>query len=72
VSFSLQVHNLKRISGHTCFLNLYSENRLSLENLNNELVNTGKFTEQDAPVHVKKAQQNGLIFERRVDMYALA
>ncbi|MGA7369275.1 MAG: hypothetical protein WBX01_09105 [Nitrososphaeraceae archaeon] len=40
------------------------------ENLIDELVNTGKFTEEEVPKYIKKAQQNGFIFERKVDMYA--
>jgi hypothetical protein len=40
------------------------------ENLIEELINTGRFTEQDVIEYIKKAQQNGLIFERKVDAYA--
>ena len=32
------------------------------DNLIDELVNTGKFREQEALVYIKKAQQNGLIY----------
>lgn len=42
------------------------------ENLIHELVLTGKFTEQEVLNYIKKAQQNGLVFERKTDMYSLA
>jgi len=52
---------------------LSGENRddVKKEDLIEELINTGRFTEQDVIEHIKKAQQNGLIFERKADMYAL-
>ena len=37
-----------------------------------ELVNTGKFTEQETLVCIKLAQQYGFIFERKIGMYTLA
>jgi len=40
------------------------------ESLIDELILTGRFTEQDVVEHIKKAQQNGLIFERKVNTYA--
>ena len=42
------------------------------DNLIDELVNTGKFTEQEALVYIKKAQQYGLIFERKEGLYTIA
>ena len=42
------------------------------DNLIDELVNTGKFTEQEALVYIKKAQQDGLIFERKEGLYTIA
>jgi hypothetical protein len=54
------------------FRALSGENRddVKKENLIEELVITGRFTEQDVIEYIKKAQQNGLIFERKLDMYA--
>ena len=54
------------------FRALSGENRddVEKENLIEELVITGRFTEQDVIEYIKKAQQNGLIFERKLDMYA--
>ena len=50
------------------------ENRddVSKETLILELVNTGKYTEQEALVYIKQAQQYGFIFERKIGMYAIA
>jgi hypothetical protein len=55
------------------FRALSGENRddVEKESLINELILTGRFTEQDVVEHIKKVQQNGLIFERKADMYAL-
>jgi hypothetical protein len=52
---------------------LVGENRddVKKEILVQELISTGKFIEQDVHVFIKKAQQNGFIFERKVDTYAL-
>jgi hypothetical protein len=38
-------------------------------NLIYELVKTGKFTEEESKNYIKKAQQNGQIFERRHGVY---
>jgi hypothetical protein len=55
------------------FRAISGENRYDVkkEDLIEELINTGRFTEQDVIEYIKKAQQNGLIFERKVDTYAL-
>lgn len=37
-----------------------------------ELINTSKFTEEEAEAYFKRAQQDGFIFERNTDVYALA
>jgi hypothetical protein len=37
-----------------------------------ELINTGRFTEKEALSYIKKAQNGGLIFERRSGEYAAA
>ena len=56
------------------FRALASENRddVSKEILILELVNTGKYTEQEALVYIKQAQQYGFIFERKIGMYVIA
>jgi hypothetical protein len=56
------------------FRALAGENRddVSKETLILELVNTGKYTEQEALVYIKQAQQYGFIFERKIGMYAIA
>ncbi|HZA70573.1 MAG TPA: hypothetical protein VE548_12825 [Nitrososphaeraceae archaeon] len=48
------------------------KNDVKKEILIEELVNTSKFTEDEAIVYVKKAQQYGFIYERKIDMYAIA
>jgi hypothetical protein len=47
-------------------------NDVKKESLVDELINTGKYTEEEAIAYLKKAQQYGFIFERKVGMYALA
>jgi replicative DNA helicase Mcm len=37
-----------------------------------ELVKTGKFTEDEATSYIKKARQNGKIYERKTGFYAKA
>lgn len=56
------------------FRALTGENRddVSKETLMLELVNTGKYTEQEALVYIRQAQQYGFIFERKIGMYAIA
>ena len=40
------------------------------QNLIEELILTGRFTEQDAVEYIREGQQNGLILERKVETYA--
>lgn len=55
------------------FRALAGDNRddVKKETLVLELVDTGKFTEQEAILYIVKAQQYGFIFERRIGTYAL-
>src|ERR671919_809496 len=48
------------------------KNDVKKEILIEELVNTSKFTEDEAIVYVRKAQQCGFIYERKMGMYAIA
>ncbi|HZA68454.1 MAG TPA: hypothetical protein VE548_02055 [Nitrososphaeraceae archaeon] len=48
------------------------KNDVKKEILIEELVDTSKFTEDEAMVYVKKAQQYGFIYERKIGMYAIA
>ena len=46
---------------------------MSVENnFISELVKTGKFTEDDARIYIRKAMQNGQIYERKAGFYAKA
>src|SRR6476619_4934558 len=47
-------------------------NDVSENNFISELVKTGKFTEDDARIYIRKAMQNGQIYERRSGFYAKA
>jgi hypothetical protein len=55
------------------FRALTDDNRYDVkkEDLIEELINTGRFTEQDVIEHIKKAQQNGLIFERKAFLVSI-
>ena len=48
------------------------KNDVEEKNLINELVGTGKFTEDEAKEFIKKAMHNGQIYERRSGFYAKA
>jgi replicative DNA helicase Mcm len=48
------------------------KNDVEEKNFINELVKTGKFSEDEARTYVKKAMQNGQIYERRSGFYAKA
>jgi len=48
------------------------KNDVSERNFIDELINTGKFTEDDAKTYLRKAMQNGQIFERKAGFYAKA
>ena len=48
------------------------KNDVEEKNLINELVGTGKFTEDEAKEFIKKAMHNGQIYERRFGFYAKA
>jgi replicative DNA helicase Mcm len=48
------------------------KNDIEEKNFVNELVKTGKFTEDDARSFIKKAMQNGQIYERKSGFYAKA
>jgi replicative DNA helicase Mcm len=48
------------------------KNDVEEKNFINELVKTGKFSEDEARTYVKKAMQNGQIYERRPGFYAKA
>lgn len=56
------------------FKGLSGEDKNDVEEKNfiNELVKTGKFSEEDAKNYLKKASQNGEIYERRPGFYAKA
>jgi replicative DNA helicase Mcm len=45
---------------------------VSEETFINELVKTGKFSEEDARIYIRKAMMNGQIFERKAGFYAKA
>ena len=47
-------------------------NDVKKEILIDELINTCKYTEEEAIAYIKKAQQYSFIFERKMDMYTLA
>ena len=47
-------------------------NDVSENNFVSELVKTGKFTEDDARTYIRKAMQNGQIYERKSGFYAKA
>ncbi len=46
------------------------KNDVSERNFIDELINTGKFTEDEAKTYLRKAMQNGQIFERKAGFYA--
>ncbi|MDW0339979.1 MAG: minichromosome maintenance protein MCM [Nitrososphaeraceae archaeon] len=48
------------------------KNDVEEKNFINELVKTGKFTEEEAKEFIRKAMQNGQIYERRAGFYAKA
>jgi replicative DNA helicase Mcm len=48
------------------------KNDVSERNFIDELINTGKFTEDEAKTYLRKAMQNGQIFERKAGFYAKA
>jgi replicative DNA helicase Mcm len=48
------------------------KNDVEEKNFINELIKTGKFSEEEAKIYVKKAMQNGQIYERRSGFYAKA
>jgi replicative DNA helicase Mcm len=48
------------------------KNDVEEKNFINELVKTGKFSEDEAKTYIKKAMQNGQIYERRSGFYAKA
>ena len=48
------------------------KNDVEEKNFINELVKTGKFSEDEARTYIKKAMQNGQIYERRSGFYAKA
>jgi replicative DNA helicase Mcm len=48
------------------------KNDVEEKNFVDELVKTGKFTEDEAKDFIRKAMQNGQIYERRAGFYAKA
>jgi replicative DNA helicase Mcm len=48
------------------------KNDVSERNFIDELINTGRFTEDEAKSYLRKAMQNGQIFERKAGFYAKA
>jgi replicative DNA helicase Mcm len=48
------------------------KNDVSERNFIEELINTGKFTEDEAKTYLRKAMQNGQIYERKAGFYAKA
>lgn len=48
------------------------KNDVEERNFINELIKTGKFSEEEAKIYLKKAMQNGQIYERRSGFYAKA
>lgn len=48
------------------------KNDVEERNFINELIKTGKFSEEEAKIYIKKAMQNGQIYERRSGFYAKA
>ncbi|HZD36003.1 MAG TPA: minichromosome maintenance protein MCM [Nitrososphaeraceae archaeon] len=48
------------------------KNDVSERNFIEELTNTGRFTEDEAKIYLRKAMQNGQIFERKAGFYAKA
>jgi replicative DNA helicase Mcm len=48
------------------------KNDVSERNFIDELINTGKFSEDEAKTYLRKAMQNGQIFERKAGFYAKA
>ena len=48
------------------------KNDVEEKNFINELARTGKFTEEEARAFIKKAMQNGQIYERKPGFYAKA
>jgi replicative DNA helicase Mcm len=48
------------------------KNDVEEKNFINELVKSGKFTEDEAKTFIKKAMQNGQIYERKSGFYAKA
>jgi replicative DNA helicase Mcm len=48
------------------------KNDVEEKNFINELIKTGKFSEEEAKIYIKKAMQNGQIYERRSGFYAKA
>jgi len=66
------------ISKLKLFMELFSvlsgqdKNDVEEKNFINELIKTGKFSEEEAKIYIKKAMQNGQIYERRSGFYAKA
>jgi replicative DNA helicase Mcm len=66
------------ISKHKLFMEVFNgisgqdKNDVEEKNFINELVKTGKFSEDEARTYIKKAMQNGQIYERRSGFYAKA
>jgi len=56
------------------FISLSGEAKLDVEEkiLIYELIKTGKFTEKEAEEYIKKAMQNGQIYERKAGWYQKA
>ena len=55
------------------FDGLYQQNNdVEEKNFVLELIKIGKFTEEEAYNHIKKAMQNGQIYERKTGVYAKA
>jgi replicative DNA helicase Mcm len=48
------------------------KNDVEEKNFINELIKSGKFSEEEAKIYIKKAMQNGQIYERRSGFYAKA
>jgi hypothetical protein len=55
-----------------CALSDDDRNDVNREDLIEELINTGKYTEEEAIVYLKRARQYGFIYERKMGMYAFA
>jgi replicative DNA helicase Mcm len=48
------------------------KNDVEEKNFINELIKSGKFTDDEAKAFIKKAMQNGQIYERKSGFYAKA